>query len=366
MRDGRVFLAWWVRQLVSLVPPRLRLMRQARAVLVVDACAPDGVIRFIQESESGERILASLMPETPGLRQRIADQAGNWRPRDVVLRLPAERILTRSLRLPQSARSNLEGYFSFEMDRLTPFQVSDLFWDWTVVTDRAAAGGGEAFITVDLSVVLKAAVAPLMAWLEGAALRPDRIEALAGAASDVSGDGSADGAGCRIRLGARRAAGGWPRVWRYAVAGVVLLPLMGLYVSQSVALWRVRRDMAQVAPAVAQVHALQRTLRVDGLGARVVAGERARDGDLLFLVGQLSRALPDDTYLTDLALRRGKVRLTGQSASTAGLIGRLSATPGLADPSFSAPISHAEAAAGDRDDVSRDVFSLQAAVEAPR
>ena len=69
----------------------------------------------------------------------------------------------------------------------------------------------------------------------------------------------------------------------------------------------------------------------------------------------LTELLPDDTFLTGLALHLRQVTIDGSSGSAARLIGLLSADPVIRNAAFAAPVT--------RGDDGRDVFSIKAEVK---
>lgn len=66
----------------------------------------------------------------------------------------------------------------------------------------------------------------------------------------------------------------------------------------------------------------------------------------------LTRLLPDSTWLTDLTIRNEQVAITGFSSSAADLIAVLGASPLLSDPSFASPVMRVPGQQGER-------FSIQ-------
>ena len=75
-------------------------------------------------------------------------------------------------------------------------------------------------------------------------------------------------------------------------------------------------------------------------------------------VEALSGTLPDDTYLTELRVAEGRIRLTGVSRSVARLVPLLEASPAFAEPTFFAPTTRLPNNQGDR-------FHLDARVVPP-
>ncbi|NTG76220.1 PilN domain-containing protein [Agrobacterium rhizogenes] len=67
---------------------------------------------------------------------------------------------------------------------------------------------------------------------------------------------------------------------------------------------------------------------------------------------ELTRILPDSTWLTDMSIRNGQVTITGFSNSAADLIAILGASPLLSNPSFASQVLRAPGQEGER-------FSIQ-------
>jgi general secretion pathway protein L len=97
------------------------------------------------------------------------------------------------------------------------------------------------------------------------------------------------------------------------------------FVLQSIAWNATERQIAELRPGVAKVEALRRRLAEGAAGADAVIAERVRTGDALQVLAAVTDILPDDTYLSDLSLRQGKLNLSGRSPSAARLIPALAA-----------------------------------------
>jgi general secretion pathway protein L len=62
----------------------------------------------------------------------------------------------------------------------------------------------------------------------------------------------------------------------------------------------------------------------------------------------LSAALPDDTWLSELRLAEGRLRMTGISHNVAGLVPMIEGSPGFTDATFFAPTTRLPGSQGDR------------------
>jgi general secretion pathway protein L len=249
-------------------------------------------------------------------------------------------LLERSLTLPLAAERDLARVLGYEIDRVTPFSVDEIFWRCAVEQrDRA-----NARLSVRLSLIPKAAWSALLNRLAAVGLRPGSIEVA-----------RPDGAICRIDLDAAASS---PRalVAAAALCGALAVAAIVLpFILQAVALGVVEERIAALRPAVAEADALRQRIASGASGIDVMAAEQSRVGDVLAVLTAVTAALPDDTYLTSLSLREGHLSLAGQSEAAAKLIGALSGESTIRDAAFDAPVTRSAAAPADQFSIRADI-----------
>jgi general secretion pathway protein L len=326
--------AWWLAQMRSLAPESLRggEARQDALLIAIDHWPdtashepPAGTVWLRRSGR--ESMFATLSPDhaLQVLNRRMATG----------LRLPPGSVLTREVDLPLAAGRQLQGVMRFEMDRLTPFAADELYWGVSGVTADRARGR----LRLQLAFVLRAPVDQLRESLARRQIFPSFIEAPGGRIA------LATAAPQRRLLTATLPA---------LCAVLALLCLVSPFLRQQMAMDAVSQVIAQRQPAASVALALRRQLSDAAFGQTAIA-DAQREGDALQVLANLTNALPDGTWLDDLALKSGMLNLDGQSTDAAALIGLLSAAPGLHDPSFTAPVTRT---ANGKD----DQFSLQATV----
>ncbi|TLU71414.1 PilN domain-containing protein [Lichenicoccus roseus] len=337
-------LSWYAQQMRGLVPARLAAADPAdvNALLVTPRPGqePPTSLAVSLRRNDQETLLGMHQAGDTTLQRLRAEHPAAV----LLLRLSQDALLVRDVSLPIAAEAEYERVLGYEMDRLTPFSAADVFWTAHVLRRNRAAGR----LDLRLHLVPRAWVAGPLALMQEAGLRPAAIEA-AGIPPLRIALAHDTRHGSRERLKLRVAAG--------ACAVLAVLAIALPFVLQSAASARVERRITALQPQVAQVQALRRTLLAGSAGADAIAAARRRLGDPLQLMASLTRVLPDDTYLSDLALRAGILTLTGQSASAVRLIPALSADPAFAAPAFSAPVTRIEAS-------NTDLFSIRARVAA--
>jgi general secretion pathway protein L len=333
-------IAWWVRQMLALLPPRWRTRDDLpRTALVIDcgvAALPVTAACFLRvrrrETVLGSLPLADDAPPPPGWR--LPDQKA------VVLRL-AVAPLECEVMVPLGAEPELARVLQAEMDRLTPFSAADVFWTTSVSQREPAQGRLRAL----LSVIPRAPLEPLLHALERRGVAPTMMESI-----------RPDGIVRRFPLRPARPQGRLVPMLAGAAATLVLAGALSIpFLLQEREAEILQRRIADLKPTVERVQALRRRVVTGSVDVEAVRAERSRVGDAMQVLATLTDLLPDDTFITALGLRQRRLTISGQSAAAAGLIATLSTATLIRNPVFAAPVV--------RDPAGRtDNFSLTAEV----
>lgn len=339
------FLSWWAQQMLELLPRAWRQDGQRpEDALILAVQAPLAAVaprvELLRRRRRVESSLGHFTLDADGALRAALQRQGRL---PLTLRLPPGLLLERSLVLPLLAEREAGQVLGYEMDRYTPFRAEELFWTWAIERrDRA-----NARLHLRLSFVARAALQPLLTALGRLGAVPTGIEAAAG--SQLR----------RVPLDPATAARLWRRGGLAALGGLCALLAVGAmllpFLLQASAQAAVERRFASLQPVVTQVERLRRELAGRAAGVDVFAAERARVGDPLEVLATLTDLLPDDTFLTELSLRQGRLNLTGQSAAAVQLITALSANPVIRNPAFAAPVTRGPGGRGDQ-------FSIRAEV----
>lgn len=314
---ARRFLAWWAGQLLALLPRRARALfgPGARRFVLVG----EDEIVLARDGPNGLASIARAARDDPSGLRRLVARAG--RRRALAVRLGPTQTLARELTLPLAAERNLDEVVALEMERRSPFAAGEVYLSCRVIARDRDAG------TLRLRAVLvpKAQADEALARLAQAGARPARLEAGDGTPLSLPG-----GKGCRRALVPLLAG-----LVTILAAVALLLPL---HQRQQLA----ERLEARLAVATAEAEAVA-SLRADfealtRAEALPFARKRARPAAVL-VVEDLSRRLPDDTWLLHLRLAGEEIEMTGYSSAAAGLIERLELSPLLRDVRFRSPVT---------------------------
>jgi general secretion pathway protein L len=323
------FLSLWFNHLTGMLAVALAREHSDAVILEIDR----HTLTLLSRSSGKTTRNSQASADNAGIQQlaRFITMRGEVR-RPLLLRLPPSQVLLKQLSLPIAARRDIEEIIGFAVDRETPFARDEIYWSY--VTRRADAARGQ--VEVDFFLVPRNSIDPLVAAARDAGLDPFGIEV------DVGPDATA-----LIPLDTEKRAP-WvrsqgPLAPLAAAACILAIIAVAIpFIRQHSALASTDAMIASLTEAAREATVLRRT--ADQL-AKVVASlkkERGRNGSAIATLAAATKSLPDETYLTALSLRAGRLTMRGLSPSAAQLIGLLARTPAFHEPAFDAPVVESE------------------------
>ena len=328
LRTGPVgkFFSWWVGELKSALPEswRAKLQHATRRLAVTPRAEALelGVIENLKLTAIAE---ISLAQDVSLQRQQIEDMRLHHELQEApsCLLLNADAILAREVSLPVAAESNLAQVLSFEMDRQTPFKAAAVYFDWRVL-ERAAGK-----LRLMLYVIPRGELDQAVKRLTGTGIEL--------AAVDVRENGGTLGLNLlpeerRHRVVNRKARLNW-------ALGGVTVALIALVMALSLALRghqvaELEEAIAAVRGEAMQVDRIRNQIENASEAAGFLALRRAESPLAVEILADITRILPDDTYLDRLVIGRGNVQLQGKSGNAQQLIELVNESPFLAAAAF--------------------------------
>lgn len=335
------FWRWWTGELLSFLPPRWREVLTVEDACVVLQAEGEG---FAVSAERGglRRPLLSLASDEreqwAQLLERGLDDSRRGQRR--VLMLPASRLLRRTLSLPAAALENLDAVLGFELDRQTPFKADQVYFDSRVLRQDA----GAKQVQIELLVVPK----PVL---------DTELTQLGSIAAGLSAVDVVDAHGSRLGVNllppSQRAS--MPRAHAIAQSALlavsVLLVLFGMGQVTDNRLGAVESMRAQVEVQrenARAVVALRKQLEDAAAAANFLAVQKQTQASMLQLLSEITRTLPDDTFLERLSVSGNQVSITGFSGQATRLVGFLQESPLLRDAALNGSIQPDPRVARDR------------------
>lgn len=347
------FLVWWRQALVGWLPARWRVLlglAQDRLLL-----SPQGdELRLQWQNLNGLHEVARLpLPLQDAELEKVLGNRLSALPRWLLL--PPGMVLRRGMLLPAAAAERLRDVVGYEVDRQTPFNAAAVRFDARLLKRRE-----DGQLEVELVAVPRPAFEESLAGLGG----------LAGALVGVD---ALDAGGVPLGVNLlpheqRRSRSNPMRSWNLVLAAVALVALVAIA-------WQVldnRRDAAatfsaQVDARAAEARkvAMQRDRLRDIVdGARFLDQTRASRPTTVEVIDEVSRRLPDNTYLEKLAIEGDRLLLIGLSPEASALVGKMEGSRLWKSPALSGALQPDPRTRRDRFSLTADLVGNAAAKSA--
>lgn len=325
------FLAWWLGELASLVPARVRAQfARARPAVHVEIGDGEAVLDSIK-GDTRRRLGGADLTDGTGGRNAVhalirQARLGNA---DLAVVIPSAKALRQVIELPAPAAENLHEVVAFEMDRHTPFKAEDVYFDCRIVGDEPRHGR----ISVELAVVPRIVADNALRVVRSWGMAADRLEVGGSEAGTLNLLPAAD---MHARGSASR------RVSLMLAACAAGLMVLVVYMP----LWRQQAQLSQIEIQLAQARA--DAVSVDRLKARVedlarrgsfFAARKAAVPTVTEIVHEVTALLPDGTYLLQFGVRGDQLAVSGYSRKASALIGELEKSDLLGEVRFSSPVT---------------------------
>jgi general secretion pathway protein L len=287
-------------------------------------------------------------PRTVAVRMaQMFDQAGT--PRDIDLCIPSAAVLRSCVAMPKTSRRNLAAALRYELSRLSPVDPRELYFDYNVSAHVSPAKSQ----SVELRIARRGEVDELVELCHVARL----------SIASIGFGGDPRSADIQLfpvdKLAFARAA--W-RQWK-GVLLVCLLLLLGIglllaaYVRHAEFGETLANEVTIERQSAAAVERLQqRTL--EALKDCQFLALQKQTPPFVSVLADLSRVLPDNTWITDLTLNGKKLQISGYSASAADLINAFGKSGRFASAQFTGPLTRDARSTTERFDISMEVRQL--------
>jgi general secretion pathway protein L len=344
-------IAWFIDGLVEAAAQLMDRVSKRTPVRLIDV--GNGAYAIEQADGKRDRARLKIFQKGDDSQLQPPEAAKQLSDRDVDLVMPSDELLIRTLDpLPAESRQYVEGIVRHQLERFVPWRLDNVLYSYEV----APASAEDDRLVVRVAATARTLHAPLIAAVS--ALRPRKLRLLYRGTAQAGGD-------IAIALDGGSAAGAQMRQLRYGVTGaVVSLLLLSLaafgYLAYS---WNEATNALEAADTTDV--ALRK--QMGGLGVqetpatrdlRAILARKQAQPLAVIALESLSKALPDDTWLTELQIADGQLRVSGTSQSVAELVPSVQKSPIFADATFFSPTTRLANNEGDR-------FHLQVRLAAP-
>jgi len=241
---------------------------------------------------------------------------------NVEFRLSPARFMFRELELPAGAGDFLDGVVRAQLDRLTPWRASEAAFGWS-----ASAATAAGLIRVTIAATRRQSVAALL-----------DVAAHSVVVTTEREPGAAPIAVLSQRSGAFARQARW-RLAIVAALAVALVSATSAIVAQFTlgAALQDRIDALTADLAQRRTALLRRERANDDPTSQTLDARKRTTPAAVVALEALSRAIPDNAYLTELRLTGDKLEIAGVGVEAASLIREIEQSPHFSHAAFSAP-----------------------------
>ena len=338
------FLRWWLGELSSVVPAALRPAGlDTESFTLVRLEQGSAFLRLFDNGsiqDAGSVTLQTL--DAAAQRQAFIAALVKVRngQRDVVIALPSDRVLRKTLTLPLATEENLRQVLEFQMEEYTPFPLSQVYFGHRVAGRDFARGQ----LTVEFAATPRDAVDEAVQRLNdwGCVVR-------AAVAEDMLV------AGTLVNL-LPAAQGKPPSLLKHGLNPWLAAMVMLLAIAAMAMPLIIKREaVVQMQPwleksktAAEAVDALRRGLETRVEEHNYLLEKRQALPAVIVALEELTRILPDDTWVQQLDIKGKELQIQGETASSVKLIGLFEQSGRFYDASFRSPLTKGQTAGAER------------------
>ncbi|KFN43186.1 PilN domain-containing protein [Arenimonas oryziterrae] len=324
---------WWRmagEAVLGLLPARLRQQLGAQQRLLLLQLS-DNELRLHASLDGSLQTIGSVPLDDAelltNLRLRLDDNAGGvprW------LLIDPSQALRRSLSLPASAETRLRDVLMHEIDRQTPFAADQVSFEARVLSRDAVS----KLVRVELVVLPKArldaalaALGPMAQGLAGVDVREPDGQRLGVNLLPATQRGAGVDRALRINL-----------VLALVLTTSLFAAMWLALANRQATLDAYTTQLATANQQAREVRKLRHALDASVQAANFLAKQRAQQPTMLELVADLTKRMPDDTYLEKVSVIAGRVTVVGESSQASALVGMLQSSPVLRSPGLVGPV----------------------------
>jgi len=341
------FWRWWLAELGDMLPESIRAARLTRFErLYLDLNGEEVIAsRCVNGTlhETGRYSLAaeSLPPEQVREVTELDRQS-----HEIILCLPADKVLLKTMDLPLVAETNLREVLGFEMDRQTPFTAEQVYYD-QIINKRNVK---KSSLSLELVVTPRKYLDTQLAKLEQIGLLPHQVS--------IRRDENT----LPLNLlpeEARKRMPGSAKHLNITLGVLALLLLMGIIilplVNKTRLIDQLESRIANAADKVTVVRRLNNEVERLNSGSVFLVNKKQARPLVVEIINELTHILPDDTWINRLLIKGDEIQIFGQSTTAAALIPLIESSDSLYNPRFRSSVTSSQGSNAERFHLSAEV-----------
>jgi len=346
----RSFFSWWGDELATFVPDSIKQLlgqstehivvkkQQAAMTLLLVSAKGTRLLAELPNDEDNEAAVDALMREHPQLAST-----------EVILELGSSQVLSRDIQLPLAAKNSLNQVVAYELDRYTPFTAEQVYYDVQITGKDTEAGQ----LTAQMAVIPKQKLDDLCEELLVCGLQPTtaRISCQDQTAPKFN----------LLPSELRPTRSSLPKIISFVLGALLLLLLLGLLLipiwSEEKIIADLEQELNTVSKEANEVQDLKKTVETQLRETNFLLDKKRSEPVLVYVLDDLTKRLPDGTWLTYFQYKNGNLQVRGESADASSLIALIEKSPLFENTRFVSPVTRNSAANTDRFQLAMDVLN---------
>jgi len=326
-------ISWWIRGLSYLCPSSLRKAIIPTADLITIERNEQDVSchRYIDDSDNAiESHQFNTQDDIE--KARVLSWLNKHKERKSVISLvlPDAFFLKKKMSFPKATSSNLRQVLSYEMNRKTPFSPEQVYFDYLLEKNS----GDDDKIHPELFLVPREKISSQLEELKSWEIDIDAIRP----ATQMN---NAD-----INLippeDLPNNNGQTDKTMMFLISAIIILLLALLYspiITQKKELSLLETSVADGRKTAIQLQKLKQDKLLILEQSQFLENKRKNEMSSIFLLDEVTKILPDDTWLTRFVIKEGKLQLQGESSNASSLIQTLESSQYFTDVQFRSPVT---------------------------
>lgn len=351
--DLNSFFQWWGRELTYCLPETLRKKLSDKSASIFLSVEGD-IVTFerLVDKQIQKITTLSLNENNKTDYQKLISEEIELENAEYILRLTEEQAIKKIVYLPAAAKENIQQVVGFEMDRLTPFSVDQVYFSVKILEKEQ-----QGKIKVLLVLTPKEVLDGLYFQLKTVNIAPAIVDY-----SEAANDFEQGVSPYNLLPEEYR-----PVESKATQIAIWSLSFLAILLTAAVLVFPVWQQGQEVESLRAQLKSLQKDthlvqsyqLEIDQIideTKRLIAIKND-SASMIETIDVLSQLLPDETWLTHFKFSNQRLQFQGQSPTASALISVLETSPLFSNARFVSPLTQDKITGMERFQISMDVNS---------
>ncbi len=350
--DLSQFFSWWGGELSAFLPQKFReRLSRGKGFLVVELHAGLARVEYVDR----ERVsFLGTFPPNALAREEINDLIESeplYKDAECVLRVPEKLTIKQDVYLPIAAEGNIKQALTYELDRYTPFNKDQVYFDYIKLDQE----NNKTHLHLLLLLVKKETLDEMYQAAIKLGFKPSFSDSAAHAV--VSGKASS-----RYNLLAENLCEKENKKSLYIMLGALLLTLALFATMLFYPLYKLDQGLEKLKQHAglvekAAMHIDDTKKGIDHLysATEKVIIKKKEHASMIDVINKATEILNDDTWVSQLRYVNNKLELTGQSKSASSLIASFEDTELFHNTKFISPVTKDNRTGKERFKISTEV-----------